>query len=116
MNISWRPFLPKYLRTPILISLLFGSAMIVLYISVLFSLQPVIPLFYSLARIDQHLADKELLIIFPIISFLITMIHFGMIQLFKFLDTILLKIFTWMTVFIQILLAISMIRIYLLVT
>lgn len=102
-------------KTPFLLCYLAGSIMAVSYVSAILTLQPVVPLFYSLTG-NQQLVPTSFLIIFPVASFTISTAHLLIAQLFSFLDKTLIQLFSWMTVLIQLLLLLAMVRIIWLVS
>lgn len=103
--------IPKYLHTPVLISFLFSSSMMLGILLVYFDLQPEVPLFYSLPRPAQHLVAKKWLFLLPGISFVISFVHLAIIQISLLANKQLLKIFVWTTTTIQFILALSLLRI-----
>lgn len=116
MKISEYIYLPTKTRTPYLLNYLIGSLMAVLYISSLLSIQPFVPLFYTLSTSAQQLVPTAYLVIFPIMSFTITTAHLLLSQIWKFLDSMILQLFAWMTFLIQFLLLLTMVRIIWLVS
>jgi hypothetical protein len=81
-----------------------------------FRLQPVVPLFYSLPRESQHLVAKEWLFIFPAISMFITILHGSILTTSQNSEALLLRLFAWTTVSIQIVLFLALLRIVLIIT
>ena len=75
-----------------------------------FFAQPVLPIFYSLARPDQALVEKEWIFLFPALSLLITLTHIVCSSLFGSLNKLVLRLFAWMTVILQFCLALIVIR------
>jgi hypothetical protein len=108
--------LPKYLSRPVMLSLLISCTLALISLTSYLNIQPVIPLLYSLARPSQYLVSKEWIFLFPIFSFLITVTHLLIVKMLSNLETVVLKIFIWVTITLQIFLSIAMIRIILLVT
>jgi hypothetical protein len=104
------PF-PRYLRTPFIICLLFTTLSLLLSFIALTSYQPVIPLWYSLARPSEQLAGKEWLFVLPGISAGITFLHWLVIQQTRLYNTLLLKLFAWVTVLLLLILLLALIRI-----
>ena len=80
-----------------------------------FRLQPEIPLFYSLALPEQQLARKEWIFLFPLLSFAISTGHLFITHWCREYSPMLLKLLGWVTLSLQIVLAISMIRILIIV-
>jgi hypothetical protein len=105
--------LPRYLRTPFLLSVLLSCLFSLVLLSSYFYLQPVVPLFYSLAQPNDYLVSKIWLATFPLLSFAIT---FGHIFLIRFLfehQRIIPLLFAWFTVAVQLLFALAFFRIIL---
>lgn len=108
--------IPHFVRVPFLISFLIGLVLALVSLIFFFRLQPVIPVFYSLALQTQQLAPKEWLFLFPALSLGITFIHAVLINIFREHSRLMLRLFSWVTLGIQITLALSMIRIILIVS
>lgn len=72
--------------------------------------QPVIPLLYSLPRAEQALVPKLWIFALPAASLTITVVHTILISKFRDLDELILKMFAWVTVFLQILLIALLVR------
>jgi len=73
-------------------------------------------MFYTLALPAQQLVVKEWLWLFPAISLLITLTHLAAAQRFKNYNHLLLQLFSWITVLIQAILTLALIRIVVIVT
>ena len=108
--------LPKNLSRPMMLSLLISCSLTLLALTSYLNIQPIIPLFYSLARSNQFLVNKEWIFLFPIFSFFITVVHLLIMKLMTNLESVVLRIFAWVTITMQIILCLAMIRIILLVT
>ena len=108
--------LPRYLRRTFLLSLLIGLSMALATSALYFRIQPEVPLFYSLPRENQHLVAKEWLFLFPSLSLAITLIHISILTTAQHVEALLLKLFAWTTVGIQLILGTSLIRILLIIT
>ncbi|MFZ5376152.1 MAG: hypothetical protein ACOZAN_00585 [Patescibacteria group bacterium] len=78
---------------------------ITIAISVFFypQLQPVIPIFYSLSSANQHLADKELIFLLPVLSTIICLLHFPLTKVMANFEIGLRQIFAWMATLMQLL-------------
>lgn len=76
-----------------------------------FIAQPVIPILYSLPRPEQALAPKLWIFVFPVISLVLSIVHIILIGKFKDLDEFILKMFAWVTVFLQLFIAAVLVRI-----
>ena len=104
-----RPWLRAYYRP------FFFVALPVSILNVIFSLlfwkflPPLIPLFYTVAQDADKLANKQWIFILPILAVAINFFHFLIIYFARHYDTLLLKIFEYVTIFIQLaLLAITL--------
>lgn len=98
------------------ISLLISATSFLGVLIFYFNLQPQVPLFYSLARKSQYLAAKGWLFLFPALSLLITLVHFSILKMIHTADPLLIKLFTWITVGMQVLLGIALLRIILIIS
>lgn len=78
-------------------------------------LPPLIPLFYSRLEINEQLAEKKWLFVLPLIATAITIVHFFVIWLARKYDQTLLKVFSYVTIFLQLLLLAVLLRIILIV-
>lgn len=108
---SLRLQLPRYVKTPALICLLVSSIITLLVLVNFFTLQPVVPLFYSLAQPQDYLTPKIWLTVFPLTSFLITFIHLALLKSIQNYEKIIQQLYVWLTVVIQLLLLLALIRI-----
>lgn len=107
---------PPKLKAPILLSILATFITSFIAASLIFIIQPVIPLMYTLALPEQQLVAKEWLLIFPAISFTINFIHLITINVMKNFRSVLILIFAWTTVLLQFLLLLAMLRIIVIIT
>ncbi len=76
-----------------------------------FIAQPIIPILYSLPRPEQALAPKLWIFVFPVMSLVLSIVHIILIGRFKDLDEFILKMFAWVTVFMQLFIAALLVRI-----
>jgi hypothetical protein len=76
-----------------------------------FVAQPELPFFYTLPIPEQSLGPKEWLFFFPILSFLITLLHMIIISIYHDLTPLLLKLFAAMTAVIQVVQLLALMRI-----
>lgn len=107
---------PRFIRTPFLISYLCTLSLSLLVLVAYFRIQPQVPLFYSLARPAEHLASKEWLFLIPAISGAISFIHLILINIFHEYDRLLIQLFSWTTVAVQIVLSLALIRILVIIS
>jgi hypothetical protein len=107
--------IPTFLRPQFQVSFLISSLFALILLIVYFSLQPVVPLFYSLAQPNDYLVPKIWLVCFPLLSFAITFAHLFLIRLLFTHERIIPQLFAWSTVVMQVLLAIAFVRILLII-
>ena len=114
-NVALRPFLalrpPDFIRTPFLLSYILVLSSFLAGLVMLFRIQPIIPIFYSLARPADWLAPKIFMFIIPIAMTLITLGHLAWLYRVKDYDRLLLQLFAWTTFTINLILALALIRI-----
>lgn len=111
------PIIPHpEVEIPLTISIFTSLVVLAASIAFYFTLQPVIPLFYSLALPSQYLVSKEWIFVFPAFSFGITIGHLIIIKLIKEYEVVLLKLVAWSSIILQILLCLAMIRIIINIT
>ena len=115
-TMSSRLRIPKYLKTPSLLSFLVTTIMLLGTLIFFFRIQPQVPLFYSLARASQHLASKYWLFLFPLLSFVINLIHLIIVKIIKHAEQLLIKLFVWTTFGIQLILGLALLRILVIIT
>jgi len=115
-RIQWRWQIPKEIKLPV--GLLYISFLLstLLSLAVYFSLQPVIPLFYTLTQAEQQLVAKEWIFIFPVIIASMAVVHSFILYRMQEGHILLLQLFSWTSILISALFLISQIRIILLVT
>lgn len=107
---------PLFFRLPLACSVFLNLVIVIVCIFFYFRLQPQIPIFYSLAEVDQHLADKKFIFIFPGISIFFNLMNFFLIKVAFFLDRLILKLFAWVTFFWQLILTVIVIRLIWIIT
>ncbi len=95
------------LRFSIIISLLIFGLSLIFYSQ----LQPEIPLFYSLPDANNQLVSKHWLFLLPSISLAINIIHLILIRLLRKLEELILSLFAWSTVVLEVILLLVTLRI-----
>jgi hypothetical protein len=80
-------------KTALALSLLITAGALVAFPFV----QPVIPIFYTLASPDKQLAPKIWLFFFPLLAWLVTIFHFSLLKTMKSVEGTMLTIFCWAT-------------------
>jgi hypothetical protein len=78
--------------------------------------QPEVPLFHSLPEAEQQLIPKIWLLLLPGLSLLINIIHIGIVNLTKHIDSLMIKLYAWGDVVLQVLLLLVTLRNILIVT
>jgi hypothetical protein len=84
----------KTFRLAVILSLLISTASVISWPF----LQPVIPIFYTLAQPDSQLVAKIWIFIFPVFAWLVTLLHFPLLKLMKDLGGSVETLFSWATV------------------
>lgn len=108
--------LPLEARVPFRLSLLITIFMFGAGLFIYPKLQPVIPLFYSLSQPQQQLTNKEWIFLLPGLALMIIGVHYFLTQAFSKTQPLLIKLFSWTTLFIEILILMAFLRIILIVT
>lgn len=103
----YRPFF--FIAVPLNLLAIFFSAFFWRF------LPPLIPLFYNRLEIKDQLAEREWIFVLPAIAIAITVVHFLVIWLARKYDPTLLKVFSYITIFLQLLLLAILLRIILIV-
>ncbi|MEN8253300.1 MAG: hypothetical protein ABFQ62_02920 [Patescibacteria group bacterium] len=104
------------IKNAIYVSAAISIALFIFTLIALIWIQPEVPIFYSLALPSQHLAQKYWLLLFPIISTVITTSHALITKILSNLDKLVLDLFSWSTVFVQILLSLSLLRVIIIIS
>lgn len=99
------------LRKLFLLAFLLNLSMGLLALVMYFRVQPVIPIFYTLALPSQQLAAKEWIFLFPALAFGFTSLHLVIAHIFREYSSLLLTLFGWVTVGLNLILGLSMVRI-----
>lgn len=102
---------PYFIRTPFLLCYLLTLSSYLLVLVFYFRLQPVVPLFYSLAQDSQQLAHKNWIFLFPAMLTGITLGHLSLAHAFRTYDRLLLQLFSWTTLAVEVILMAAIIRI-----
>ncbi len=108
-------FIPKIVRRPFQFCLIISTIIFTIVTFFFFVAQSEIPLFYSLADAKQQLANKAWIWLIAGISFLLNLFHFFLIKAFYNLDKLVIKLFAWSTLVLQIVLGLTIIRIFLVI-
>ncbi len=103
----YRPFF--FIAVPLNLLTIFFSAFFWRF------LPPLIPLFYNRLEIKDQLVEREWIFVLPAIALMITITHFLVIWLARKYDQTLLKVFGYITIFLQLLLLAVLLRIILIV-
>lgn len=111
---SLRP--PKFVRVPITLCYINTLTMFLVVLVAYFRIQPVVPLFYSLARPAEQLAPKIWIFFIPCVLAVITFGHLALIYKYHDYEPLLLQLFAWTTLIVSVLLSLSLIRVLLIVS
>ena len=103
--------LSKETKLPFLLALLMASISTFTTLITYPSLQPELPLFYSLALPEQQLIAKEFIFLLPAVTFGIFFFHLISCQILYGIDRTFMKLMSWLTVIFESLLLFSLIRI-----
>jgi len=103
-------FLPRYIQKTFQFSWGFNILILVMALLVYPRLQPVIPIFYSLASPSQQLAVKSWIFIYPALSFLFNLLHLIIIRLILHLEKTMIQLFAISTLVLQVLILLIIIR------
>lgn len=106
---------PKYVRPHFWASIGISCLLILITTIAFFQLQPLIPLFYSLAEPNEYLADKYWIFVFPVISACITVGHLLLLPMLRNHDRVIQQLFSWLTVLVQVLCVVAALRVILIV-
>lgn len=107
--------LPPSVKTPFLISFLFGAVTSFLSFGYYAALPPSIPLLYTLAEPAAQLVTKEWVFLFPVLAITISFSHILIVQKLHEHGRVMARLFALATIVVQLLLLISIIRIILIV-
>ncbi len=113
---KWFATIPLNVKSQILLSGLITAISILVTTIFYFRIQPVIPLFYTLADPIAQLAPKEWLFFFPFLASIITLIHIGITIQLRHYGELVTTMFAWTTVVVQALLLLSLVRVLSIVT
>jgi len=109
---SYRSFrLPKYLKTYFVLSLLTSCILTLVITVAYFQAQPVLPVFYSLGEPTDYIVPKVWIFVFPIFSFLVTVIHLLLTPSLRSYHKVMNQLFGWVTLIMQALCAVAALRI-----
>ncbi len=98
-------------RIPLLISLILTAATTAITIIFLANSQPVLPILYTLTRPEQTLVVKWWLLRIPMFSLLFSLIGHVVYLTLQSIDQFILQLFTWFSVFTQVVLLLALLRI-----
>lgn len=107
---------PKFVRVPITLSYIITLSVLLTVLVAYFRIQPEIPLFYSLARPAEQMAPKIWIFFFPLILAVLTLFHLALIYRYLDYEKLLLQLFAWTTLVMNILLALALVRVLVIVS
>lgn len=102
---------PNFLQVPFQLSFLLSSVTALFLLVFFFRIQPIVPIFYSLADPADFLASKIWLLIFPVLAFTISFGHLFLIKMLYQHQKIIPTLFAWSTVAVQVLILLELLRI-----
>lgn len=108
---STSALLPSSARAPLGLGFLVWLGMLTLTVGFSIVAQPEIPLFYTLARPDQQIVDVKWLYILPATSLLFNFLNYGFIVLAKEIDQLLISLFAWSALCLQVIIGLAVARI-----
>jgi len=115
-RLSWRWTIPKEAKLPLGLVALIGLISWLVALTTYFTLQPVIPLFYTLPQLEQQLVAKEWIFLLPSLIALVAVLHSFIAYRLQDGFSLLLQLFTWTSVLVAGGFFLAFIRIVLLVT
>ena len=74
------------------------------------------PLFYTLAQPEDFLVPKMLLIVFPVTSVLILLIHLALLNSIERYEKVIQQLYIWVTTAMEFLLLLALVRILWIIT
>lgn len=107
---------PQYTQQPLQLSMIINLVILFFVLISLSLIQPEVPLFHSLPGAEQQLIPKVWLLLLPGLSLLINIIHIGIVNLTKHIDSLMIKLYAWADVILQVLLLLVTLRNILIVT
>lgn len=103
--------LPASTRLPIGMGFMVWVSILALATGFSIVAQPEVPLFYSLAQPEQQLVAREWLLIIPALSFVMNFINYTVVVLAREIDPLLLTLFAWTMLIIQVIFGLALGRI-----
>lgn len=107
---------PAEIKASLLGSYVLSLIQVLAVLSVYFRLPPVLPLWYTMANAQDQLASKEWLLVIPILSVTVSVLHTILAPLLNEYGPLLVKLFGWATIIVHVIFAVSLIRIIMIIT
>lgn len=107
--------IPPKIKVPTLLSLLIASLTAFASLALYPSLQPIVPLFYSLALLEQQIVPKEFLFFIPALSLGFFFLNAFFSQILSRMDELMMQMVSWSTLLINILLLFAFFRIIMII-
>jgi hypothetical protein len=104
---------PVEIKSSLLGSYLFSVVQTLALLSVFFRLPPIVPLWYTLANPGEQLANKEWLLLIPALSICVSVLHTALAPLLYEHGSVLIRLFGWATLTVQLIFTLSLLRIIL---
>ncbi|MCA9370069.1 MAG: hypothetical protein H6774_01615 [Pseudomonadales bacterium] len=102
--------LPEH-KLPLIIATVLASLCSIICILYVLYAQPVLPIFYSLASASAQLAPKYWLLLLPGISVTMLFVHASIARAFQTYSPLIVRLFLWVTVLLQVALLLAAVRI-----
>ena len=101
---------PSYILPVIKTNLIINGIILMIVTLVYFFIQPVVPLFFSLAQPTHHLVSKEWLFLLPGLSVLINLTQLQSLRLIDNSQEFVVKLFTYSALVLQVILVMISLR------
>jgi hypothetical protein len=102
---------PRYLKTPFLLTILASAIISFTTLVMYFTIQPELPIFYSLSQPQEYLVRKEWIFLFAVLSWLATFVHLVLLPGVRKYERVIQQLFGWAAVIFQFLLGLALFRI-----
>lgn len=104
--------LPKQIKRHMLVGLLLTAVISFCSIYLYSTSQPELPLFYSLALAEDQVVKNEWIFVLPVIAIILFLGHLILLNVLSKLDEEMMKLFTWITIFLLSLIVFIFVRLF----
>lgn len=104
--------LPKQIKRHMLVGLLLTAVISFCSIYLYSTSQPELPLFYSLALAEDQVVQNEWIFVLPVIAIILFLGHLILLNVLSKLDEEMMKLFTWITIFLLSLIVFIFVRLF----